>query len=87
MNTAFAIYVLLHATFSPITEPPIKHRTEVIAEYTNPDACVKELNQRMNSGNYDPSSNSFGCVRIEHPSSPVRNTRPEGSGGNNGQRM
>jgi hypothetical protein len=91
MQIPFVVFVLMQFIFTPIESTTIHHQHKTIQtfdsqEYGNDqkagDACVKQLNKEYGFENVDPKTNSFGCIRVEHPGNPQpERHRQEGSGG------
>lgn len=69
-EAVFAIYILMHVVFTPANDSDhesIQYKATVIDVTRNPQECVATLNEKYRSGNYDPKTNSFGCIRVVHP--------------------
>lgn len=87
----FIVFVLMQFTFTPLMpaqQGSIHHQHKTIKtfdsqefgnEQTAGQKCIEQL--RIEYLNVDPKTNSFGCVRVEHPSNPQPEHRREGSGG------
>ena len=84
----FVVFVLIHMVFTPLDSKVQHQNVRVLGVYAIDqyqtekaagDACVAQLEQEYGHENADISTNSWGCVRVEHPSNPQN--RHEGSGG------
>jgi hypothetical protein len=70
-ETIVAAYVLLHVVFSPLTPGMdtrlVTHKAKIIGESSNLKQCQAKEQGMVMSENYDPATNTFGCVMIVHP--------------------
>jgi len=67
-EAVFAVYILMHVVFTPLSEgDTVKYKANIMSVGLNSKQCVDSVNALYSSGSYDPKTNSFGCIRVVHP--------------------
>ena len=67
-EAVFAIYILMHVVFTPLSEgDTVKYKANIMSVGLNSKQCVDSVNALYSSGSYDLKTNSFGCIRVVHP--------------------
>ena len=72
----FAVYILMHVVFTPLSEgDTVKYKANIMSVGLNSKQCVDSVNALYSSGSYDLKTNSFGCIRVVHPQDEQRNNQ------------
>jgi len=75
-QAVFAIYILMHVVFTPLSEgDTVKYRATIMSVGLNSQECVNSVQALYQSESYDPRTNSFGCIRVVHPQEEQRNNQ------------
>ena len=67
-EAVFAIYILMHVVFTPLSEgDTVKYKANIMSVGLNSQQCVDSVKALYSSDSYDLKTNSFGCIRVVHP--------------------
>ena len=67
-QAVFAVYILMHVVFTPLSEgDTVKYKATIMSVGLNSQQCVDSVKALYTTDNYDLKTNSFGCIRVVHP--------------------